>query len=142
MSRETVIINNREFAMSKIPAFKANQIILKLQKLILPVIGELTVGGQDMDIRQIADVISSKLDDSVMNDIVMPMFKLAQVACTTESIKLDSELAIDKCFTVDDLFDFYELIFEVLKYQFGTFFAQASTRFGGNAGDLLKPAQI
>ena len=39
MKRESVIIGNREFAMSKIAAFEANEIALKLQKIILPPIG-------------------------------------------------------------------------------------------------------
>lgn len=141
MSRETVIIGDKEFAMSKIPAFQANGIILKLQKLVLPVIGEVAGGAKggsvnllDMDVRGAFDILSAKLDESVMSDIVMPMFKAAQVACVSDNIKLDSSAAIDKVFTVDTLGDMYELIFEVLKFQFGNFFQQLAARFGSKGG--------
>lgn len=135
MERHKIYIGSKEYACSKIPAFQANSLILKLQKLVLPVIGEMTTGkGLDMDIRQIADVVSSKLDDSVMNDIVMPLFKMSVVASTTDNIKIDSQANFDKVFTVDDLGDFYELVFEVLKYNFGNFFSSLAARFGNSVG--------
>ena len=43
--REPIFIKDKEYAASKIPAFAANGIILKLQKLVLPVIGELAGNG-------------------------------------------------------------------------------------------------
>lgn len=148
MSRETVIIGDKEFAMSKIPAFQANGIILKLQKLVLPVIGEVAGGAKggsvnllEMDVRGAFDIMSSKLDESVMSDIVMPMFKLAQVACTSDNIKIDSDAAINKVFTVDTLGDMYELIFEVLKFNFGNFFSGLMARFGNNVGAPANQAQ-
>ncbi len=135
MSRESFFIGTKEYAASKIPAFQANAIILKLQKIVLPVIGEMTNGGLDKDIRQIAEVVSGSLDESVMPDIIMPMFKLAQVASVTDNIKIDSQPNFDKVFTVDDLGDFYELVYEVLKYNFGNFFSSLAARFGNKSGD-------
>lgn len=135
MSRETFIINNKEYAASKIAAFAANGIILKLQKLILPVLAEST-GGKDameMDVGAMARLVSDRLDDSVISDIILPMFKLSQVACTTDEFKtkIDSEMAINKVFVdADGLADFYELIYEVLKFNFSGFFVQIAGRFG------------
>lgn len=135
MSRETFIINNKEYAASKIAAFAANGIILKLQKLILPVLAEAT-GGKDvmeMDVGAMARLVSDRLDDSVISDIILPMFKLSQVACTTDEFKtkIDSEMAINKVFVdADGLADFYELIYEVLKFNFSGFFVQIAGRFG------------
>jgi hypothetical protein len=135
MSRTTEIIGQKEYAFYKIPAFQANNILLKLQKLILPVIGEMTTGkGLDMDMRQVADVVSGKLDESVMTEIIMPMFKLAQVASVTDNIKIDGQASFDKVFTVDELGDFYELVYLVLKYNFGNFFTSLATRFGNSVG--------
>ena len=141
--RETFIIKDREFAANKIAAFAANGLILKLQKLILPVLGEVASGGQvdvmNMDVSKAFEIISAKLDDSIMNDIVMPMFKLAQVASITENIKIDSPQAIDKVFhDADGLADLYELIYEVLKYNFAGFFGQLADRFGGRVGGVQK----
>lgn len=134
-TRHPIIIGTKEYACFKIPAFQANSLLLKLQKLVLPVIGEMTTGkGLDMDVRQIADVISGKLDDSVMNEIVMPLFKLANVLSVTDNVKIDSPANFDKVFTVDDLGDFYELVFEVLKFNFGNFFSSLAARFGNSVG--------
>lgn len=141
MQRESFFIGQKEYAASKIGAFEANRIILKLQKLVLPVIGELAGDGKqktdimNMDISNVFELISSKLDDTVMSDIVLPMFKLSQVACVTDNIKIDSPTAIDKVFgDADGLADFYTLIFDVLKYNFAGFFAQVAALFGGKDG--------
>ena len=140
MQREPIYIKDKEYAASKIPAFAANGIILKLQKLVLPVIGEVAGGGKDvmnMDVSAAFQIISEKLDDSVMTDIVLPMFKLAQVASITDNCKIDSAMAIDKVFQdADGLADFYTLIYEVLKFNFGAFFSSLAARFGGKSGDL------
>lgn len=140
--RESIFIKDKEYAASKIPAFAANGIILKLQKLVLPVIGELAGDGKakvdvmNMDVSAAFQIISEKLDDSVMTEIVLPMFKLAQVASITDNCKIDSAMAIDKVFQdADGLADFYELIFEVLKFNFGAFFSSLAARFGGKSGD-------
>lgn len=136
MTRKSEIIGQKEYAFYKIPAFQANAILLKLQKLVLPVIGEMTSGkGLDMDMRQVADAVSAKLDDSVMSDIIMPMFKLANVASVTDNVKIDSPVNFDKVFSVDELGDFYELVFEVLKYNYGNFFGSLASRFGSKSGD-------
>lgn len=142
MQRESFFIGQKEYAASKIGAFEANRIILKLQKLVLPVIGELAGDGKqkvdimNMDISNVFEMISNKLDDSVMTDIVLPMFKLAQVACVTDNIKIDSPTAIDKVFgDADGLADFYTLIFDVLKYNFASFFTKVAASFGGNVGN-------
>lgn len=128
MERETFIINGNEYNASKIAAFPANGIILKLQKLVLPVLGGM---NQNQDVREVFAVISEKLDESVMHDIVIPMFKLAQVSSKEHGCKIDSEQAINKVFgDADGLADMYELIFEVLKYNFAGFFTKLAGRFG------------
>lgn len=137
MTRQTFIIGSKEYAASKIPAFAANGIILKLQKLVLPVLGEVTKGGLDMDMRQVAEIVSGKLDESVMSEIIMPMFKLAQVASVTDNVKIDSQLNFDRVFSVDELGDFYELVYLVLDYNFRNFFTSLVSRFGSKSGDLV-----
>jgi len=139
--REPIFIGDKEYSASKIAAFAANGIILKLQKLVLPVIGELAGDGKakvdvmNMDVSAAFQIISEKLDDSVMNEIVLPMFKLSQVASITDNCKIDSAQAIDKVFQdADGLADFYTLIYEVLKFNFGNFFTQLMARFGSNGG--------
>ena len=131
--RETFIIGGKEYSALKIPAFEANQIIMKLQRLILPVLGGMT-GGQsiaDLDTKDAFAIISEKLDDTVMTDIVLPMFKLSQVADVEGKFKIDTSTAINKAFgDADGLADMYELIFEVLRFNFGSFFTKLADRFG------------
>lgn len=133
MERETFVINSREYQASKIAAFPANGIILKLQKLVLPVLGGM---NQNQDVKEVFAVISEKLDETVMTDIILPMFKLSQVSSAEHGCKIDSEQAINKVFgDADGLADFYELIFEVLKYNFAGFFTKLTARFGLRAAD-------
>jgi hypothetical protein len=85
----------------------------------------------DIDISKAFEIISSKLDDSVMQDIVLPMFKISQVASVTDNIKIDSAAAIDKVFKdADGLADLYTLIFDVLKFNFAVFFSKMAASFG------------
>lgn len=134
MRRETFIIGAREFAASKIAAFEANEIAIKLQKIILPAIGELQ-NGLDSNAGALLKVVSEKLDSQIMSDIVLPTFQLAQVACVSDNCKIQSKADINKVFSdVDQLADLYELIFEVLKYEYQPFFTRLMERFGSNAG--------
>ncbi len=133
MEREIFVINGKEYNASKIAAFPANALILKLQKLLLPVLASMKQ-DQDvmgMNIAEVFGVLSEKLDDSVMHEIILPMLKLSQVSSDEHKCKIDSEQAINKVFVdADGLADFYVLIFEVLKYNFAGFFTNLAARFG------------
>lgn len=135
MSRISIPLGAKEYAAHKIPAFAANNLLLKIQRIILPVLGAMT--GQekgssvfDMDLRDVAKILSEKLTPEIMGDIVMPMFEQSQVVSVTDNIKINSEANFNKVFTVDDLGDFYELVYEVLKHNYGVFFTSLPTRFG------------
>lgn len=134
MKRKSFIINNREFAASKIAAFEANEIAMKLQKIILPAIGELQ-NGLDSNAGALLRVVSEKLDDKIMTDIVLPTFVLSQVACVSDNCKVVSKQDINKVFQdADGLADLYELIYEVLSFNFKPFFIKLMERFGNSAG--------
>lgn len=135
--RETFIIGEKEYGVSKIAAFEANGLILKLQKLVLPVLGGVAGSKSimDIDVNSAFQIVSDNLDESVMTDIILPMFKLGQVASVSDGIKIDSSVAINKVFQdADSLADFYELVFEVMKFQFGVFFSNLMGRFGNKDG--------
>jgi hypothetical protein len=139
--RHIIIIGNREFATTKLGAFEANGILLKLKKIILPVIGEMVgeakgaTNVMDMDIKEALNVLAEKIDEDTMNNIVLPMFKISQTACLECKTKIDSPLAINKVFANEDgLIEMYELIFEVLKYNYRGFFVAAMLRFGNKDG--------
>lgn len=137
LQRETFIIGGKEYSAGKIPAFAANSIILKLKNIVLPVIGELSSKQGsllDIDLSGAFNILAEKLDEKVMSEIILPMFSLAQVASITDNTKIDSQKTIDQVFTVDNLADLYELIYEVLRYNFQPFFVSAMSRFGTKNG--------
>lgn len=138
MQRQSFFIGSEEYQSTKIPAFEANEIILKLQRLILPVLGGLANGQSlgEMDVNQAFKIISERLDSSVMTDIVLPMFRLSATAKVSgKAIKIDSSKAINEAFgDADGLADMYELIFEVLRFNFASFFIRLMERFGNKDG--------
>lgn len=131
--QETFIIGSREFTCVRMNAFTANRLFMRIQKVLAPVLGSIIGSGRamgDIDIKDAAMVISEHLDESVMDNIVLPLFSESRVYCQESKKFLKSATEIDMSFTVETLFDLYELIFEVGRYQFGPFFAAAAERFG------------
>ena len=137
MDQQTFIIGNREFTCVRMNAFAANKLMMRLQKVALPVIGTLMGGGQaigDMDVSKAARIISENIDESVMDNIVLPMFNEAKVYAVAEKKFVKGPTEINMVFTAENLFDLYELIFEVGKFQFSPFFSALMGRFGSQIG--------
>jgi hypothetical protein len=131
----SIIIGADEYTALKMNAVEANTILLRLNKIILPVIGGLTKGQKagnilDADSSEVAGIIAENLNEEVMNNIVMPMFKSSRVYSVEKKLFIDKEAAINIVFTVDNLFDLYTLIWEVLKLNFTVFFQKATANFG------------
>ena len=132
---ERIVIGSEEYTAMKMNAFEANAILLRLNKVILPVIGGLTKGRQninllDADLSEVAGIIAENLTEEVMTTIVLPMFKGSKVYSVEKKLFIDKEAAINVAFTVDNLFDLYTLIWEVLKLNFEVFFRKAAASFG------------
>ena len=133
MQQETFIVGSREFTCVRMNAFAANKLLMRLQKIAVPVMGLLMGGGKglgDIDVKEAAQVIAGNLDESIMDNIVLPLFAESRVYCKETKKFIKSGTDIDQCFTTENLFDLYELIFEVARYQFGPFFASLVERFG------------
>ena len=133
MQQETFIVGTREFTSVRMNAFAANKLLMRLQKIAVPVIGSLVGAGKglgDIDVKEAAQVIAGNLDESIMDNIVLPLFAESRVYCAETKKFIKSGTDIDQCFTTENLFDLYELIFEVARYQFGPFFASLVDRFG------------
>lgn len=133
MSFETIIVGNREYALTRMNVLLANTLLMRIQKVAMPVIGSLMDGGKglgDIDVKEAAKVISENLDESMITNIVIPMFKGCALSDVESKRKLDSEAAINQAFTVENLLDLYELIFEVGRFQFSPFLEQLKSRFG------------
>jgi hypothetical protein len=142
---ETFIIGNREFTCHRMNAFAASKMQLRLQKIVMPVLGSLIGTGKgvgDMDVKEAAAAISEHLSEDMLDTLVLPMFAEAKVFCHEPKCFIKTGADIDKVFTAENLFDFYELIYEVGKYQFAPFFAQMAGRFGNLLGDGKTQAQL
>ena len=131
----SIIIGTDEYTALKMNAVEANNILLRLNKIILPVIGGLTKGKQgsnimDADLSEVAGIIAENLNEEVMTNIVLPMFKGSRVYSVENKLFIDKDAAINVVFTVDNLFDLYTLIWEVLKLNFEVFFHKAAANFG------------
>jgi hypothetical protein len=133
MQQETFIIGSREFTCVRMNAFAANKLLMRLQKIAVPVMGSLMGAGKglgDIDVKEAAAAIAEHLDETLMDTIVLPMFAEAKVFSAEQKKFVKSGTDIDQCFTTENLFDLYQLIFEVARYQFGPFFGSLVERFG------------
>ena len=133
MQQETFIIGSREFTCVRMNAFAANKLLMRLQKIAVPVMGSLMGAGKglgDIDVKEAATAIAEHLDETLMDTIVLPLFAEAKVFSAENKKFVKSGTDIDQCFTTENLFDLYQLIFEVARYQFGPFFASLAERFG------------
>jgi len=142
MHPETIIIGQSEYTAMKMNAFDANKILLRLNKVILPVIGGLTKGKGsvnllDADLSEVTNILAENLTEEVMDSIVFPMFANSRVYFIEKKIFIKDAMGVNQAFTADNLFDFYELIWEVLKLNFAVFFKKAA----GNFGSLTAGAQ-
>ncbi len=84
MQQETFIVGSREFTCVRMNAFAANKLLMRLQKIAVPVMGSLMGGGKglgDIDVKEAAQVIAANLDESIMDDIVLPLFAESRVYC-------------------------------------------------------------
>lgn len=136
----TIIVGQQEYTCHQMNAFAANRLLLRLQKIVVPVFGALAGNGKslgDIDVKEAADVIAQHLDEGMMDTIVLPLFAESKLYAIEHKRFIKSGADIDICFTVQNLFSLYELIFGLARYQFGPFFQQIMGRFGS----LTAPAK-
>jgi hypothetical protein len=130
---QTFIIGNREFTAQPMNAFAASKMFLQITKRATPLLAAL--GGKglaDLDVAQIGEVFPPE----VLDEIVMPMMAESRVYANEAKKFIKDEASVNMVFSHEDLFDFFELAFEVGRYQFGPFFQKLAARFGVNLADL------
>jgi hypothetical protein len=132
MERQIEIIGNKEFAMSKVPPFAGNALLLKLKKNLAPALIEVLSGGLNMesDAGKMIAAVSELIDEKTLTEFVFPMFALSQVASIEDNCKIDAK-TMDKVFTIDTMADFYELIYVVFKYNYWAFFLELKNKMSG-----------
>lgn len=143
MQPEAIIIGNREYTCHRMNAFEANRLLLRIQKIVLPIFGA-AVGESgsksigDIDVSKAVAMISEHLTEDAVDTIVLPMFAASKLHDNEAKRFIRTAADVDMCFSSETLLDMYELIWEVGKYQFGPFFGQLASRFGDLLGDPAK----
>ena len=132
--RETTIINNREYTYQSMGVFEKSELFAKIQAAFLPALKDVKLnGGDGAELAlQVFAAISPCITEKELNDIVLPMFKLSQVASIEHNCKIDSRIAVNKCF--DDMDDFFTLVYEVAKSNFFPSIKRLMDNFGVSAG--------
>lgn len=88
--------------------------------------------GQQTDI---AEIISS-LDEQALKDIIFPMLQKSVVTCVTEGKKLASQSDLNVLFSGETLFEFYQVVWEVVKINFSPLLNGLLAQFGLSLSDL------
>lgn len=131
MAIETKEINGREYTFYQIGVFEKSKMFARIQKQLLPAFAGAGL-SMSSDTSSLIAALSERVTPELLTEIVLPMFKLAQVASVEHERKIDSPVAIDTCF--DDMDDFFELIIEVAKYNFLPSLLRLMQKFGSSVG--------
>ena len=143
MNTETFILGDKEFTCVQMNVFAANKLIQRILKVVLPLLGSVAGSKNvlDMDIKDAAILLSEQLDEKLMETIVLPLLSDARVYSVTDKKFVKDSISIDQVFTIETLFNFYELVWSVGRYQFAPFFGQIMNRFGVALG-VESPKEI
>ncbi|WP_255579979.1 phage tail assembly chaperone [Enterobacter cloacae complex sp. 743-2DZ2F-22B] len=135
MSQEfaTFHIGDKEFKAAKMNAFAAAKHLVKLKTLLDK---GLASGGDANAIQLLAGI-----DEKTLEEVIIPILRDSSTFSVTDEKKIDSPNAMNLVFTVDTLFDFFELCWEVLKLNFTPFFTKVLTLFGLSPEELANRVQ-
>lgn len=122
-------VGDEEYQCLQLDAFTTNSYLLKMKSMI----GGLMGSGMDSD----ASNLLSLIDQKTLDDLVFPIFDKCSLTCTSKKVKLVDKKGMNEVFTAETLDDFYAVIWEVLKYNFGPFISKmAKNLFGLELTDL------
>lgn len=131
MNMHTFVIGNEEYQLIELNAFKANSYLLKMKGLIAKALSS----GMDTNALSLMSVI----DEKTFDDLIFPLFRDCAVTCTSQRKKVDGPSAVNDLFTAENLDQFYLLIMEVMKLNFGPFLSKMALSLFGV--DLSQAAQ-
>lgn len=121
-------IGGRDFSAAKMNAFAAAKHLVKLKTLLDKGLSQGTNAN--------AIAMLSGIDEKTLETVIMPIMRDAMASSVTDGVKLDSEANVNKVFSADTLFDFFEVIWEVLKLNFSPFFIRILSLFGLDPDEL------
>ena len=85
-----------------------------------------------------SDVVQAlgNLDEEALNNLIFPMLKKSAVTCVSESKKLSTPSDFNVLFDHKNLFDFYLVVWEVIKLNFAPLLNGLLSQFGLSLTDL------
>lgn len=133
MNQKQFIIGNREFTATMPNPLDANKILMKAKKMAIPSAMKLFASKQDIASLNAAEaiiVLADILDETAVDEIVLPFFGFCRVYAVEEKQFIKGSMDVNKLFTMENFFDFYELVYEVARFVYSPFFEAAARRFG------------
>lgn len=124
-------VGGRDYSASPLDAFT----IATLWPKFIKKLGAGVAG--DSDVTQAL----GNLDEEAMKTLIFPMLKKSAVACITESKKLASETDFNGLFNHENIFDFYLVVWEVIKINFSPLLSGLLSQFGLSLADLQQRVQ-
>lgn len=109
----TFHVGEREYQAIPLDAFTTNSYLIKFKSIF----SGLLSSGMDTNAMSLMSII----DDSTLEKLVFPIFAQCNVVCTSEGKKLQNKQDLNALFSADTLDEFYAVIWEVLKMNFGPF---------------------
>lgn len=79
------------------------------------------------------------MDEKTHEEVLFPILAAAGTYSVENKRKIASSTDMNLCFTVDNLLDFYLLVWEVLKLNFAPFIEQLGNRFGALDTEVEQP---
>lgn len=113
MEVHNVNIGNESFQFRQLTAFRTAQYMFKMKELLAKGFGS----GLDSNAANLMAIV----DEKTLNDVIFPIFRDCSVVCTSKKQKIEDSSGMDKVFTAESLDEFFELVWEVLKFNFAPF---------------------
>ena len=137
MELTTFRIGDKEFKAAKMNAFAAAKHLVKLKTLLDK---GLASPEERPKVGQMVNDARSSIEKT-LEEVIIPILRDSSVISVSDEKKIDSPNAINLVFTVDTLFDFFELCWEVMKLNFTPFFTKVLTLFGLSKEELASRVQ-
>lgn len=141
IAQETFIVGGKEYTCFQMNAFEGNNLQITITKRLAPVLTAVALSGKaigDMKVQDAARVIAENIDAAIMTEIIFPLFQESKVYSVENKRFIKNPSDMNQCFTMDTLFDFYELVFLVGKYNLGPFLLRLLSQYGIHLGAEAK----
>lgn len=119
-------VAEREYSAAPMDAFTIATLWPKLVKKL-----GRGVGGNT----EVAEVLGN-LDEDALKTLIFPILQKSVVTCITENKKLASQTDFNSLFDYQNLFDFYLVVWEVIKINFAPLLNGLLSQFGLSLADL------